>query len=171
MFRIEAAGSRLIATSTLTRDDFAVIAERLGASPFRARKSGFIAASAATSARKVETRWNGRETASDAAPGDMIATNMGADRSVLRDGDGNVNVYVIKASRFADLYERDTGTIEHGDIYRPRGVVSALYLPAGFEILAPWGETQRAATGYLLDNGAEVYGNAKETFEATYVRL
>jgi len=27
---------------------------------------------------------------------------------------------------------------------------------------------QCADAGYLIDNGAEVYGNAKETFEKTY---
>jgi len=47
-------------------------------------------------------------------------------------------------------------------------VVSALSLPGGFDILAPWGERQTGASGYLLLNGDEVYAASRAAFDATY---
>jgi hypothetical protein len=41
-------------------------------------------------------------------------------------------------------------------------------MPAGFDIMAPWGERQVGEQGYLILNGGEVYGNNTDTFEATY---
>ena len=79
-----------------------------------------------------------------------------------------MNVYVILAERFADLYEPASRQSEHGTVHRAKGIVSALPLPGGLDIAAPWGERQTASAGYLLCNGAEVYGSNKETFEATY---
>lgn len=175
MFRIEAAAplelKRLVADTQLSRQDFAEIAKALRVAPFQARKIGLIAARQAQECERIETRWNGKETVATAEPGDWVATNLDAAARVLTDGDGNVNVYVIKSDRFSDLYDRAEGTSRHGDIWRSRGIVSALKLPGGFEILTPWGETQRASAGYLLDNGSEVYGNAKETFEQTYRKV
>ena len=46
--------------------------------------------------------------------------------------------------------------------------MSALSLPGGFDIVAPWGERQTGASGYLLLNGDEVYGISRDAFEATY---
>ncbi len=43
--------------------------------------------------------------------------------------------------------------------------MSALPLPGGFDILAPWGERQTGASGYLLLNGDEVYGSSHEAFD------
>jgi hypothetical protein len=60
------------------------------------------------------------------------------------------------------------GQTEFGPIYLPKGVVEAIHLSGGFEILAPWGQKQQSPDGYLLLNGTEVYGNDKNTFEATY---
>ena len=79
-----------------------------------------------------------------------------------------MNVYVIAADKFPALYERTSEKGAHGAISRAKGMVSALPLPGGFDILAPWGERQRGASGYLLLNGAEVYGASREAFEATY---
>ncbi|MCB1522046.1 MAG: hypothetical protein KDJ37_15950 [Hyphomicrobiaceae bacterium] len=172
MIRIETGPGglpRLVATTQLSREDFEEIAARLGQTAVIARKAGFVAARQSDTAQRIETRWNGRETVANAEPGDWIATNMDADGSPIRDGELNVNVYVIKKDRFPELYAATGGSNEHGEIFGSRGTVSAIELGGGFEILAPWGEIQRADAGYLIDNGSEVYGNAKETFAATYV--
>ena len=86
----------------------------------------------------------------------------------MRDAEGHVNTYSIKAERFAELYEQTTGHTEFGAVFRAKGVVEALFLSGGFEIKAPWGETQRAEAGYLVLNGSEVYGNTREVFERSY---
>ncbi len=175
MFRIETAGPggapRLVATAQLTGRDFDDIATRLGSPPFRARKVGLVAARQATAEAKIETRWNRTETTNTAAPGDWIVTNMTPDAVALRDNDGNKNVYVIPADRFPTLYEPAGQSSSDGDVYAVRATVRVLELPGGFEIVAPWGEVQTAAAGYLIDNGAEVYGNAQETFLTTYRRV
>ncbi|MFN0218256.1 MAG: hypothetical protein ACKVP4_05520 [Hyphomicrobium sp.] len=162
------ASPRLISTETLTPTDFSKLSKDLGAAPLKARKSGFVSARAAKQRQTIETLWNGKETTVPAEPGDMIVTNMNADREILRDAGGNANTYVIRAARFPELYERATGNTDFGEIYRARGVVEALFVPGGFEIMAPWGEMQRADSGYILKSGDEVYGNNKETFEKTY---
>ncbi len=82
-----------------------------------------------------------------------------------------MNVYVILAERFAELYEPASGESKHGVVHRARGIVSALPFPGGLDIAAPWGERQAASAGYLLCNGQEVYGSSKEAFEATYELL
>ena len=41
-----------------------------------------------------------------------------------------MNVYVILAERFADLYEPAPGQSEHGAVHRAKGIVSALPFPA-----------------------------------------
>lgn len=172
MFRIEAHaspdGPRLLAPEKLSRDDFNSIAVELKLLPFRARKTGLVAARMAKDVEPVETLWNGKETHDTAAPGDFIVTNLKADGSVLRDSSGHENRYVIRGPRFPDLYEQAP---DNPQAYRSRVVVRAIYFAGGFEIKAPWDETQRAEAGYLLDNGYEVYGNARETFESTYSRI
>jgi hypothetical protein len=159
---------RLEADAVLTPADFGRIAEKLGAKPLHARKIGYVAARKAEKSEVVETRWNGKETTNTARVGDWIVTNLSPQREVLRDGEGHANTYVIAADRFADLYDRAEGTGEFGAIYRPKGIVSAIPLPGGFDIAAPWGERQTGAAGYLLLNGEEVYGSNAETFAATY---
>ena len=79
-----------------------------------------------------------------------------------------MNIYVILAERFADLYEPASEESEHGAVHRAKGVVSAIPFPGGLDIAAPWGERQTASEGYLLCNGQEVYGSSKDAFEATY---
>jgi hypothetical protein len=137
----------------------------------RARKIGFVAARKAKKPEVVETRWNGQETTNRARVADWIVTNLDPQQKPLRDDEGNVNRYVIPAEGFADLYEPTEGRNAYGAVYRAKGVVDAVALPGGFDIVAPWGERQTAPSGYLLCNGTDVYGNNTETFEATYQRL
>ena len=173
MFEIHDKGSstgkaRLVADTVLTPTDFRSIADQLGAQVIRARKIGYVAALKATSPQVVETRWNGKETSNTARPGDWIVTSLSPQREALRDDDGNVNRYVIMAERFASLYEPADGAGTFGAIHRAKGMVEAISLPGGFDIVAPWGERQTAPAGYLLCNGPDVYGNNQETFAATY---
>ncbi|MEQ1711105.1 MAG: hypothetical protein ABL908_06875 [Hyphomicrobium sp.] len=134
-----------------------------------ARKIGFAAARQATGGeKKVVARWNGKESSDVAKPGDWIVTNMSPQREFLRDRENSLNTYVIRADVFPRLYDRDIGETEHGAIFRSKSVVEAFLLPGSFEIMAPWGEIQRGARGDLIKNGDEVFGNNRETFEATY---
>jgi hypothetical protein len=170
MFKIHATarGDRLEADAVLTPADFQRIAEELGRPPLRARKIGFVAARRAERSEVVETLWNGKETSNTARTGDFIVTNLSPQRIPLRDGDGHLNVYVISADRFPSLYEPTAERSEHGAVHRARGLVSAIPLPGGLDIAAPWGERQTTSAGYLLCNDEEVYGSNAEAFEATY---
>jgi hypothetical protein len=173
MFRIvrkgkERADLRLEADAVLTPADFGRIAEETGAQVVRARKTGYVAARQASKPEVVETRWNGKETTNTARVGDWFVTNLTPKSGALRDGEGHVNTYVILAERFASLYEPTGAQNEFGIVYRAKGVVDAIRLPCGFDIVAPWGERQTAPAGCLLCNGKEVYGNNSETFAATY---
>jgi hypothetical protein len=161
---------RLKSTRTLTPGDFHAIAAKLGVRAFAARKIGFVAALKATRPRTIETRWNGKETTNQARPGDWLVTSLSSRRQVLRDGEGPSNTYVVAGGRFRDLYQptRTKPLAKLGAVYRARGAVSALWLPGGFDIVAPWGERQTGTGGYLILNGEDVYGNNTETFEATY---
>jgi hypothetical protein len=162
--------ARLESDAVLTPADFTRIADELGQAPIRARKIGYAAARKATKREVIETRWNGKETTNTARPGDFIVTNLTPERQPLRDDEGQTNVYVIAADKFPALYERTSDKGAHGAIYRAKGIVSALPLPRGFDIVAPWGERQTGASGYLLLNGDEVYGASRAAFEATYER-
>lgn len=170
MFRIDRTpqGDRLEADAALTLADFAAIATLLGSDPIRARKVGFVAARYATVPENIETRWNGRETTNVAQPGDLIVTNLTPLRQPLRDDEGHLNIYVITAGRFSSLYEPTSESMAHGAIYRAKGFVSALPLAGGFDIMAPWGERQTAAAGYLLLNGDQVSGSSWDAFLKTY---
>lgn len=159
---------RLVADAVLTPDDFKRIARALGRRRLRARKTGFVAARQAVKPEVVETRWNGQETTNRAHAGDWIVANLNPQQQPLRDGDGHVNTYVILGERFDDLYEPTGAQSAFGAVYRAKGVVDAIPLPGGFDIVAPWGERQTSPSGYLLCNGKEVYGNNAETFTATY---
>ena len=159
---------RLEAHAVLTPADFERIGKETGRRPLRARKIGFVAARQASRLEPVETSWNGKETTNTARKGDWIVTNLSPQRDVLRDRDGCVNTYVIRAERFPSLYEPTGAQNEFGAVHRAKSVVEAIRLPGGFDIMAPWGERQTAPSGYLLRNGSEVYGNNAETFAATY---
>jgi len=160
--------AHLVATRTLEPADFDDIANVLGAEPFKARKIGFVSARQATERCRIETRWNGKESEIIVEPGDWIVANMTPDRQLMRDREGHLNIYAIRSARFPELYESNEGKTSEGDIHRTIGEVEAIFLPGGFEIMAPWGQVQRAEAGYLLKNGADVYGNASETFDSTY---
>ena len=162
------SSQRFTAHKKMTRDNFDQLAALLGAKPVRARKIGFIAARQAIALERVETHWNGKETTNTAQPGDWVATNLSPDSQPLRDCDGNLNTYVISSARFPELYEPTGTTIDLGQVYRGNAIVLVLRLVDGFDIVAPWGERQQVASGYLILNGDEVYGNQTETFEATY---
>jgi hypothetical protein len=159
---------RLQAATTLDAADFQEIARMLGAAPKRARKIGRVSARKAQERQHLETRWNGKESEITVEPDDWIVTTLSPASEVLRDREGHANTYAIKPERFGELYEPLAGSTEFGAVYRAKGVVDALFLSGGFESKAPWGEMQRADSGYLLLNGSEVYGNSRETFEATY---
>lgn len=159
---------RLEAPSGLEGGDFEKIARELGTRPFKAHKTGFVAAREARERERIETLWNGKETENVAQPGDFVVTNLTPARAVLRDAQGHVNTYVISRGKFAELYVADHGNTEFGAIYRPTSTVEAIFLAGGFDILASWGEPQHAESGYLLKNGSDVYGNNKDTFEQTY---
>ncbi len=173
MFEIKTVGPppgvpRLVAPVRLDPGDFAKAAAALGVEAFRATKTGFVAARLAQSREQIETRWNGIETQAVAEPGDAIVTNLSPNREVLRDAAGHTNTYVIKRDKFSELYTRDETKCELGECYRSKAPVMAIYFAGGFELMAPWGELQTADQGYLIQNGDELYGNNKETFDATY---
>jgi hypothetical protein len=159
---------RVEADALLTPDDFNRIAKDLVRPVVRARKVGYVAARAARDGEVVETRRNGRETINRARAGDWVVANLTPQKQALRDSEGHLDTYVIKADKFAGLYEPTDDSNALGAIYRAKGVVSAIRLTGGFDIAAPWGERQRAPAGYLILNGTEIYGNNAETFEATY---
>jgi hypothetical protein len=159
---------RVEADALLTPDDFKRIAKDLLRPVVRARKVGHVAARAARDGEVVETRRDGTETTNTARAGDWVVANLTPQKEPLRDREGHLDTYVIKADKFAGLYEPTEDRNAFGAIYRPKGVVSAIRLTGGFDIAAPWGERQQAPAGYLILNGTEVYGNNAETFEATY---
>lgn len=174
MFRIDHVGDakhpRATSVSVLGADQFRRLAHELGLPIVRARKIAPISARMATAPERIETHWNGKESAADAKAGDWIVTSLSADHRPLIDSDGHRNVYVIKGDRFFDLYEGLTvgASPTSCALYQPKSVVEALRLTGGFEIMAPWGELQRADDGWLLCNGHDVYGNHRDTFAATY---
>ncbi len=175
MYTIEKTGPqrskhRLVADAMLDEADFRAIARSLDVKPARARKTTPIAARQATTNERIETRWNGSETINTARPGDWIATTLTADGQVLRDGGGHTNQYVVSAADFPRLYTPvdGGGGDEFGRLYAARGMVEALHLSDGFDIVAPWGGRQAAPDGYLILSGGQVYGNNAETFAATY---
>lgn len=166
---VSGAETPFVSDHRLTPQELHALAARSGRKPIRARKIGYVAARASTAREVVETRWNGRETSNTAEVGDWIATNLTPDRQPLRDRDGNLNTYVIKAARFPQLYEpAGSSDGETGAIYKAKAVVTALSMPGGFDIVAPWGERQTGASGYLILNGDEVYGIAGDAFGVTY---
>ena len=173
MFRIQSTGffrrkNRLVSPSILEQVDFHKVADRLGVTPFKARKIGFVAARTAQEPEVVQTCWDGKETTNTARAGDWIVTNVTPDRKILRDRTDHANTYVIKAETFDSLYERTTGANEFGQLFKARNQVDAVYLSGGFDILAPWGQKQIAKAGYLLSSGHDVYGDNSNTFDATY---
>ncbi len=175
MYRIDYLGDaghpRVTSTTCLDANEFAQLASELGVAIVRARKTAAILARMATAPEHIETRWNGKESEAIAKAGDWVVTALSADRRPLVDSEGHRNVYVIKGDRFFDLYEpldEPASATTGGDLYRPTSEVEAIRITGGFELMAPWGEAQRADDGWLVLNGGEVYGNHRDTFAATY---
>lgn len=162
---------RYISDAPPTPAEFEAAAKRFGRPIGRFRKIAPVGARRARRRQTVETRWDGRETNNVAAPGDWIVTALTPAGAPLKDSAGALNRYVLSPERFAALYRRGRGSGAYGAVFRPVGEVRAFYLAGGFDIEAPWGARQRAARGYLLRNGDEVYGNHADTFVATYRRL
>ncbi len=159
---------RLVSCGVLNHADFQNIAHDLNRPPLEAKKTALVAAVQVETLTEVITYWNGKETTNEAQVGDWIVTTLDASEEPLRDNAGNKNRYIVEQAKFPCLY-LDTGRVgENGRVFESRGAVKALFFEGGFEIEAPWGEKQSADSGYLLLNGEEVYGNAKETFESTY---
>ena len=130
MFNISQNGSggpRLHADTALTPADFDAIGVAIGEKPFAARKTALIAARVCVAPERIETRWNGKETANTANPGDYIVTSLDHAGKPLIDGDGHQNTYVIGAASFGKLYEAVDATSPLGPTYRARGTVAALY--------------------------------------------
>lgn len=180
MFQIERIGlspelPKLVATGALNATDFDLVGVALGEPPIRACKTGLVAARQANAVERVVTHWNGKESEDTASPGDFVVTSLARDGSILRDAHGQANIYVIRAARMLELYAPvaviKLMASDAGQAYRPIGTVDALFFAGGFDIIAPWGERQLGAAGYLVRNGGDVYGNHKDTFEATYVRI
>lgn len=156
--------------------DFYALAEARGVTPVRARKAGKIAVRRVLADEQVTTQWNGDETVNTARPGDVVATSLDAAGAPLRDETAELNQYVITSEVFARNYAAaslpdGSGETPWGDVYAKSATVLAIPLRDGFDIVAPWGARQRAASGYLLLSGGEVYGNAAETFDATYEEI
>lgn len=160
---------RLVASERLSPADFDAVAAALDTKPMRARKIAPVAGCRAKTEQSIATNWKGEATVNVARAGDWIVTSLDRKFKPLKDVFGNVNQYVIRPEKFDELYERSPGEHDlYGPLFEPRGIVDALPLTAGFDIVAPWGERQTGTAGYLLRSGADVYGNEKATFEETY---
>jgi hypothetical protein len=165
---------RLVSNHRLDREGFHHAARLLGATIGRYRKTARVAARASAERQTVITLWNGEETRNIAEPGDMLVTTLNPDGLPARDRDGQLNTYVITAARFDTLY-RPVADPAHepalGALFEARGEIEAFAAPSGFEIMAPWGEMERGARGYVVRNGEDVYGVAAEVFETTYAAV
>ena len=170
--RLSRCALRVMADAQISgSEDFEALAEeaaQLGVACVNARKVGYVSARQADHEEEVMTLVDGTETRNVARVGDWIVTNMDANQNVLRDGDGQVNSYVIRRDRFGELYEPTGTRNEFGNVHRAKGIVDAIAFAGGFDIVAPWGERQRAEAGYIVRKGGDVYGVHWRAFEATY---
>ena len=112
----------------------------------------------ATAAREVVTTIAGaEETKNIAKPGDAIVTGPGGER------------YVIAGEKFADLYDDDPADPTR---FVSKNRVRAIELVQNTEMVAPWGETQRAKSGgYVVQSAAspgDVYLVEGAAFQETY---
>jgi hypothetical protein len=135
----------------------------------KARKVSYVAARQATAVENIETRYDGKESEDTANPGDWIVTNMDTDRRIMKDKQGFVNTYVIRKENFERLYDLDHGEEQpHGRFYKAKGVVHAIEVAGGFDIVAPWGQRQQGPDGFILRNGDDVYGIHRYAFDKIY---
>jgi hypothetical protein len=157
----------LVSNAKLSAADFQAICTQLRTEPLRVQRLGYVAARQAAQLEPVEMVWNGESSTAIAHPGDWVVSNLSQCRP-LRDSEGRTNTYVVRQDRFVALYETTTDACELGIICRPRAFVYALYFSGGLDIVAPWGERQTTASGYLVLNGDDVYANSRVVFCATY---
>ena len=144
MFKIIRSGpwgtdARVNWIAVLTPQNFQRIADEIGSPPI-GPEDRLCRRPQGRQEEMIETHSNGKETTNTARPGDYIVTNLSPQREPLLDRDGHLNIYVIRAAKFADLYEPTGERGAHGAVYRAKGVVSAIPLPGGFDIAARWGE-------------------------------
>jgi hypothetical protein len=126
------------------------------------RKTATLKLSQVETARKrqrVVTQINGtKETSNTAKPGDKIVTGPFGER------------YVIGAAKFRQLYQRDRAR----ERYVSKARVQALKLKQNIELVAPWGEKQRALKGgYVVrrvGKARDVYLIEETAFKKTYKR-
>jgi len=112
----------------------------------------------ATKRQQVVTKINGiEETQNVARLGDHIITGGSGER------------YVMRPAEFKRLYELDGGRPAR---YRSKSRVRALRLTENVEIVAPWGEKQRALKGGVVvqrvGRPQDVYLIEKRAFRETY---
>jgi hypothetical protein len=139
--------------------------ERLANAPVYAKK-GIVQARQVAEREDVRTTLaNGtEETVNVAEPGDVVVTNPGGER------------YVLKPDNFAKRYE----TTEEEGVFRARGMARAVENPTGtdIEIIAPWGEKQFGGADCLVATvfdpeqpdviGSDRYIIGRQEFNATY---
>jgi hypothetical protein len=126
------------------------------------RKTATLKTSQVEIARKrqrIVTQINGtKETSNTAKPGDKIVTGPFGER------------YIIGANKFRQLYVRDRAH----DRYVSKARVQALKLRQNIELIAPWGEKQRALKGgYVVrrvGKARDVYLIEEAAFKKTYKR-
>jgi hypothetical protein len=139
--------------------------ERLGGAPVFAKKGKVQARQVAEREEVRTTLADGtEETVNVAEPGDVVVTNPGGEK------------YVLKPDNFGKRYE---ATEEEG-VFRAKGMARAVANPTGadIEIMAPWGEPQyggpdcMVATVFDPDQpdviGGDRYIIGGEEFAATY---
>ena len=122
-----------------------------------ARKTAWVAARPAREGERITTRVRGglTETTNTAIATDMVVTNPGGER------------YIIRAVKFAERY-RETGT---AGLYEPRSTpLPVLPVTENVEFLAAWGQLMRIkAGGVLVLNGpGDIYGIQPDEFAQTY---
>ncbi|HVY02291.1 MAG TPA: hypothetical protein VG983_01440 [Caulobacterales bacterium] len=108
--------------------------------------------------REVVTHINGEEeTRNVARPGDIIVTGVRGER------------YVMTPRHFKALYEKDP---DRAGRYRAKTKVRALKLTENTELMAPWGEKQRARKGGVvvqrIGRPRDIYLIEAKAFRETY---
>ncbi|MBU6486249.1 MAG: PGDYG domain-containing protein [Burkholderiales bacterium] len=97
------------------------------------------------------------ETRNIAEPGDAIITGPKGER------------YVLTPEKFSKMYEQDPNEPNR---YRAKNVIRAIQLSESVELVAPWGEIQKALPGGRIAQAetdeTDVYLIEREAFEMTY---
>lgn len=107
-------------------------------------KKAIVEARQATEREEVKTILadSTTETVNVAEPGDVIVTNPGGER------------YVLKSEKFAKRYE----AIDDKGTYRAKGMARIVDNPTGMpiEIIAPWGEKQVGAVDCMVATPCDI---------------